>query len=237
MILVGIFGMTSLWFYFHALEKDDASIVTALFQTIPVIQLILGYVFLSERLSPMQLLGFFIILIGAVVILSDTTALRAKKIQIKKGIIFMMLASSFMYALSSLFYKWVVIDSVFGTAMFWEYIGATLFGLMLCIVSPIYRREVRAIFRRDNHTLLLFNVFNELLTVIGMLSIRYASIFVPVALATIIGGIQPIFVVVYGWIFTKFAPSFITENINRDHMIQKIIAVGVIILGVVVISI
>ena len=123
MILVGIFGMTSLWFYFHALEKDDASIVTALFQTIPVIQLILGYVFLSERLSPMQLLGFFIILIGAVVILSDTTALRAKKIQIKKGIIFMMLASSFMYALSSLFYKWVVIDSVFGTAMFWEYIG------------------------------------------------------------------------------------------------------------------
>ncbi len=237
MILVGIFGMTSLWFYFHALEKDDASIVTTLYQTIPVIQLILGYLFLSERLSLMQLIGFFVILIGAVLILLDTTALRAKKIQMKKGIVFMMLASSFMFALSSLFYKWVVIDSAFGAAMFWEYTGATLFGLILCALSPVYRREVRAIFRVENHTLLFFNLFNELLTVIGMLSIRYASIFVPVALATIIGGTQPIFVVLYGWFFTRFAPKFITENITRDHMIQKFVAIAVIIGGVIIITI
>ncbi|HSX25151.1 MAG TPA: EamA family transporter, partial [Candidatus Andersenbacteria bacterium] len=82
--------------YFIALQEDEASIVTPLFQFIPVFGFILGYVLLGEVLTRHQIGGSIIIACGAFLL---SIALDGSKIQIKKKVLFMMLGASLLYAI------------------------------------------------------------------------------------------------------------------------------------------
>src|SRR5262245_53014581 len=62
----GFMTVLGLALYFHALFKDDASYINIALQTTPILILIMSAIFLSQPLSPAQLLGFFLVF-GAVV--------------------------------------------------------------------------------------------------------------------------------------------------------------------------
>src|SRR3989338_5774192 len=51
MIVSGIIAIIGIVLYLYAMKKDEASIVTPLFQTIPVFAFILGYFVLGETLT------------------------------------------------------------------------------------------------------------------------------------------------------------------------------------------
>jgi drug/metabolite transporter (DMT)-like permease len=235
--LNGVIGMGSLWLYFFALQKDHASVVAPLFQMIPVIQLIGGYVFLNETLTSLQIFGFFVIFAGALLIVLDTDALLKKQLVLKRDVLLLMTISSFGFALNAIIYKWLVIDTAFSTAMFWDYAGAIIFGFLCAAFSRVYREEAQQIIISRKISGITVNIFNELLYTIGIFSVRYAMLGAPVAIVSIIGATQPLFVICIGYIATIFFPHFISEDIRRGHIIQKIIACCIIIFGVVSITI
>ena len=234
--LNGVIGMGSLWLYFFALQKDHASVVAPLFQMIPVIQLIAGYLLLHEALTRFQVLGFFVILSGALLIVLDTDALLKKKFVLKKDVLLLMTASSVGFGLNAIIYKWLVVDTAFSTAMFWDYAGAIIFGFLCAAVSQLYREEAREILLFRNVSGITVNIFNELLYTAGIFSVRYAMLSAPVAIVSIIGATQPLFVILIGYGATLLFPQFISEDIRRGHLTQKMIACLVIIAGVVVIT-
>jgi len=72
-----IFGLISgaglalgLLFYYMALEKGQVSIVVPLTSIYPIVSVILSYVILKENLSILQWIGAFLIVTGAVLLLS-----------------------------------------------------------------------------------------------------------------------------------------------------------------------
>jgi transporter family protein len=72
-----IFGLVSgaglalgLLFYYMALEKGQVAIVVPLTAIYPIVSVILGYVILKEKPSTLQWIGVFLVVAGAVLLLS-----------------------------------------------------------------------------------------------------------------------------------------------------------------------
>src|SRR6201996_5642303 len=65
MTLSGVFYMTGITFYLRALQGHDASMVAPFFQSSPLFGYILAYLVLGETLTPRQLLGGALIIVGA----------------------------------------------------------------------------------------------------------------------------------------------------------------------------
>ena len=63
------------FFYFKALEKNDASIVVVMFQLIPVFSYILALIFFKENLVLQQIIGSILIILSAVLISFDFISL------------------------------------------------------------------------------------------------------------------------------------------------------------------
>ena len=64
--IAGILYMTGMLFYLRALQNEEASVVVApLFRTGPLLGYVLAYLVLGETLSPRQLLGGVMVVVGA----------------------------------------------------------------------------------------------------------------------------------------------------------------------------
>ncbi|WKZ24632.1 MAG: EamA family transporter [Patescibacteria group bacterium] len=225
MITAGIILMLSFLLYLYALDKDEASIVAPLFQTIPIFLYILGYIFLKETLSSIQLSGGFLIMIGGIAIAWN---IELRKL---KGYIFlMMMVASLLLAAEGTIFKVIALETDFWTVVFWQYIGATLFGALLLFI-PNYRRQFFSLWKKHKAALLSINFINEAITTIGILTFRFAMLLAPLALVQMVNGFQPLFLLVIGLLLTKFWPKITKERIDKKHLIHKLTAIIIMIAG------
>src|SRR5579871_4878294 len=61
----GVLYMGAMLFYLRAIQSEEASVVAPLFQASTLFTFLLGYVFLGERLSALQLSGGAMVVLGA----------------------------------------------------------------------------------------------------------------------------------------------------------------------------
>jgi hypothetical protein len=80
------------------------------------------------------------------------------------------------------------------------------------------------------------NAANELINLGGGLAARWASLLGPVSLVQAIGGTTSFFVFVFGVLISLFAPKFGREDLSKGSLIQKGIAVMLIVAGVTLIG-
>jgi drug/metabolite transporter (DMT)-like permease len=213
--------------YMYALEKEEASWVSALYQTIPVFGYILGLVFLRENLGLMQIFASIIILIGAVIISLDWS----DKIIFKWYPFLLMLLSSFMIAINSLIFKIIALEQSFWGTAFWEYIGGSIFGLGLFLFIKIYRQQFIATIRKNRVAVFSLNISSELLNIAAKLLANFASLLAPLALIWVINGFQPLIVFIYGLVLTVFFPWIGSEKIDKKNILQKLLAMAIIFEG------
>jgi bacterial/archaeal transporter family protein len=213
--------------YLKALTMDDASTIVPLFQFVPVFVLILSYIILGESLTGKQFLGSVFIIAGGFVI-------AAKKIdggmfKLRPSLWFMVIAS-FLYAVTGVLFKWVVVAQDFWLTLGYESIGMGI-GAIILLLWPPYRMG----FRRETKKLrlstwgLLF--VNETVYVLALLSLFYAILLGSVALVSVIGGVQPFFVLIYGLMLSIWFPSVIREDIQKNTVLIKALAILLIFIG------
>ena len=70
-LISAILYILATYFYFKALEKNDASIVVVMFQLIPVFSYMFSLIFFGERLGINEILGGLIIISSAIIISFD----------------------------------------------------------------------------------------------------------------------------------------------------------------------
>lgn len=227
-IFNGFLYVAALLPYLYALKKDDTSIVVPLFQTIPVFAYILGSIFLKESLSMSQIAASLLIISGAVGI---TLEIENKKITIKKEVLILMLISSFLVALGSTIFKIVAINESFWTTGFWQYLGYSIFGIIILSIKK-YRLQFLTILKTNKLTILGLSTINESINVLAQLIMSFATLLAPLALVWTINGLQPFFVFIYGIILTSFFPKISQEKINKHIVIQKLIFISIMIVGV-----
>src|SRR6202167_365607 len=197
-ILAGILYMTALLLYLQALQSEEASVVAPFFQAGPLFGYVLAYFVLGETLTPRQMAGGALIVIGALMVsLSFTRGGAGKRKVFNVRLAAPMLACGFIMALTSLIFKVFALKVEFWTTVFWMFAGEAVFGAALLLIGP-YRREFVALLRSNTTALLSINASNELINLGGGLGNRYALMFAPLSLVQAVGSTTPLFVVAVG---------------------------------------
>ncbi|MDP2650269.1 MAG: EamA family transporter, partial [bacterium] len=205
-------------FYSHALAREDASYIAPLYITYSVVVLIVGF-FFGETLTPVQILAFFIMFFGAMIL-----SLRELSFEIfhYRTAALLMLPAILLISLYVVFINYSLDVLSFTDTFIYDAVGFSLAGLSLMLV-PAWRGEiVKGIKKASLRKLGLF-LFNDTLDVSGHLVFKYALLLAPSAgLVAVLGGIQPFYVLVLGVLFTLFLPRIISEKITRKEITQKI---------------
>ena len=230
--LAGILYMTGMLFYLRALQHEEASAVAPFFQTGPLFGYVLAYLVLGETLSPRQLLGGALIIIGALFV----SVRFGQTVKTFKGrLAALMVTCGFIMALSSLIFKVFALKVEFWTTIFWMFVGEGIFGVVLLMIPP-YRRQFMALLRANTTALLSINASNELVNLGGALGNRYALLFAPLSIVQAIGSTTTLFVFIFGVMLSIFFPRFGRETLSGRELTKKGIAAVLVAVGVALVT-
>jgi len=231
-VLAGILYMTGMLFYLRALQSEEASVVAPFFQTGPLFGYVLAYLVLGETLSPRQMLGGTLIIVGALFV--SIRIGRSMKM-FKTRLAVLMVACGFIMALSSLIFKVFALKVEFWTTTFWMFVGEGIFGVALLMI-PSYRRQFIALLRTNTAALLSINASNELINLGGGLGNRYALLFAPLSIVQAIGSTTTLFVFAFGIVLSVFLPGLGREDLSGRELAQKGTAAVIVAIGVALVT-
>lgn len=229
LILVGGLSISWIVIYLYTIEIEDISFIAPWFSMVPVLGYVLGYFFLKETLTNNQLVGMFIVLCGVILISVDFSIEEKFKFKWKPALY--MIISSLIIAILGIIFKYVTIEGSFWVSSFWEYLGLGIFGVLIYIFVPKYRREFNYMNKSGGKKIFSLNILSELLTIVGNLLSRYATLLAPVALVYVVESFQPAIILIMVILGTKFFPHIVTEKIHRQILIPKIISILLIVTG------
>ena len=227
----GLLYLTAIYFYLRALQQEEASVIAPLFQTSTLFTYIIAYFVLHETLTGWRLLGGLLVMASAVVSSYEPGGAR----KIKWSVVAPILVCTAVLAGSSVMFKYFAIQDAFWPVTFWSFAGQAVFGAVLLAI-PRIRRQFFGMFRKHPGAVLGINAANEIINLGGGLAARYASLLGPVSLVQAIGGTTAFFVFAFGVILSLFFPKLGRENLSRRNLIQKGIAVTLIVAGVILIG-
>jgi len=234
LLIIGILSSFAIFSYLFALEDEETSIVIPFYQTGPIFALILGYFFLKEEVNFVQLIGIPVIILGSLILSIDIG--EYGKCSFKKKPLILILVSSLLFSINALLFKAYVVESSFWTSVFWEYFALFLVGLFIFTFFKKNRVQFLSVFKMNKGRVLSLNITNEIIVLIAYLAVEYAVLLAPVALVLVIDSFQPIFILFWALLFTKFFPHLISEDEERISNIKKISGIIIIVLGAILIN-
>ncbi len=228
----GVLYMGAMLLYLHALQSEDASVVSPFFQAVPLFGYALAYLFLGETLSITQMAGGALIIVGTLIV--SVRFDRAGRV-FKLRLAVLMLACGLAAALSGLIFKIFAIDVAFWTTTFWMFVGEGIFGAALLSIRS-YRRGLVAVLRANTTALLTINGSNELINLGGGLGNRYALMFAPLSIVQAISSTTTLFVFAFGVVLSVLFPHLTYETLSRRDLAQKGAAAIFVALGVALVT-
>ena len=146
-----------------------------------------------------------------------------------------MLTCALAIALSTLIFKFFAVRDEFWTTTFWNFAGQALFGVILMLIAA-NRRQFIKMMRANTGAVLSVNGANELINLGGNLGMRYTLLFAPLGIVQAISSTTPFFVLFFGVVLSLFFPSLGREEISFAGLMQKIIAITLVVAGVLLIN-
>lgn len=226
--IVGLLSGAALFLYVEALSRDTATNVNLFFQVTPVLSLLFAFVLLHEVVSPLNLLGFALILAAAVLgdVRSGSSARRLSKAFV------LILGYVAIYAFSGVVMKFVIERGSFAGALGYESIGMGMAGALIWLTVPAYRRVFsKALIRKLRWTALIILV-NEALFLLARAITYYALSQGPVALVSVLGGTQALFAVAYGGVLGRCAPGIFGDRTDRKALGMRAALAAVTVVGI-----
>ena len=224
----GALLMVAVLLYLYALESHEASYVVPLFQLIPVIGFFAGFLILGEIPAQNQIVAGLLIVLGGTILALEIVDKRPR---LKVRLLGLMLGSSTIYAVNTVIFKYIAVEQGFLESLFWDMAGKAAFGIILFIVVKKFRNDFIFLLRKHHVFVLGLNVINEVVGMVGEVALVFAALYAPVAIVQSVGGLQPLFVFIFGVVLTLLLPKIGTESLLRSHILQKIIGIGVIMIG------
>ncbi len=228
LLLIG--GIKILWIilYLFTLEIEDVSSVVPWFLTIPIFGYLLGYVFLGETLTTTQQIGSLVTLFGVFLISIDFS--KRKKVLKWRSALYM-LSACLLVSISGIIFKYVTVGGDFWVSSFWEYAGLGFIGVLIYMFVPKYRDEFMQMNRAGGVKIFTLNTVSEIFATVGDFLTNFAILLAPVTMVYLVGSFQPAIVLFLTLITTKFFPSIVKENLDRNILFPKILAIVIITIG------
>ncbi len=225
----GAFLTLGIILYLYALDTDEASYVAPFMQFYPVFGFLLGFILLKEVLDVNQILAGILIVIGSVVLSYE---LNPGKNKFKLKLVALMIGACFFYSINAVIFKSIAVDEGFTTSLFWDMAGKFIFGVILFVSLKSYQTEFIGMIKNNGVKVVILNVINEIIGLVGEIATVFAVLLAPVAMVQSLTGLQPVFVLIIGIFLTLFFPKFAKESLSRNHLLQKIIGVVIVTVGV-----
>ncbi len=231
-IMIFIAGMSWVFpemLYFKAIKNEDPSRIALLIQLVPLTTLIMAMFFLGERLSGFQFMAFLVLILGG-------TIAAFKKI---KGIWYLSKAfgliavASLLWSFSDVFFKKYEVNFVSFEAAFSVYFLSSFIGsFLLFLYSNRKRKKVKL--KLDRIPLRGWFMMSTTVVAgnVGALAFAYALTLKEASLTSVIMGVQPLAVIFFGFLFSKFMKEVKAEKLNKEAIFLKIIAFIFIMIGI-----
>jgi drug/metabolite transporter (DMT)-like permease len=229
LIIIGFLSASAFYFYLKAMDIEEASIVIPLFQCDPIFGYILSYFILKEALSINQILASVLVLTGIILLSFEIDA--DNNFRLKKKALLLVAVSSFLFALGGVLFKKLALVDSFWISIFWQYVGLTIFGILILIFYKKFRQDFICMISAPSLKIMSLNIMSELLYIIGGVANNFALLIAPVALVFVVNSYQPLFVFIFGVLFTMFFPKFVSEKISQKHFLHKLISIIIILIG------
>lgn len=236
-ILSGIIFISGLLPFFLSLKKSDASVVGPITGSLnPAFALIIGWFLLDQILTGIQLIAFFVILLGTLIL---TFNLWFSRLRFNNQLL-LMCASGFLFGLSYVFLREAFLLSNFISVLVISKL-ATGSVALLFLISPAIRKQI-FVSRKElgaakfiNKTFLLLLFGQSMGAGFGLL-VNYAVSLASPALVNSLFGIQYLVILAAALILGKKHPQLLDENLSKGAVAQKIAGAGFLSLGVYLLS-
>jgi len=230
-ILLGIMAglLTVLYYlcYFKGLDSEFPSVVVALmFNTAPIIVIILSYFVLEEKLTTVNFIGVVLILSASLYL--SITEINIKKLRFTPGII-PILIGAFIYAIIAIISKVVYTEVGFMSGYMYFSIGMGLGAVGLTFFTS-HGRKFFPDFRTKFRKWIGIFIIVELIGLAAELTNNMAISTGPVGLVKVIEGIQPLYVLLFAVILYPFFPKLGREAIEGNKY-KKIFCMIVMLVG------
>ena len=228
LVATGMLSVFAAVCYLQALDLDEASFVTPLYQTVPIFAYFLSYLILGETITLIQGLGSCVIIAGA---LALSFEFGRRGTMFKRNVVALMLGASFLSAVNGVIFKLVAMQAGFWVSLFWGFVGQVVTGLTLLSSVPSYRRDFLDLFKRQQFSAVGLIALSRTLFSVSEAVTLYATLLAPVALVFLVNSFQAGFVFALGIVLTLFFPRIAKESLGRTKMLQKGTGIGLMLVG------
>lgn len=232
-LLIGILTCFAYVSYFKAMSTEEAGHINFLFQTYPILTLILSFIVLGERISFQQCVGFFLIMCAVI----QATKQKSARFFELSSAFFLILLTGFLWALSSILIKFAYNISSFSDVVIYESFGVALGGLILFVGNKKIRKAFYVTNKHLTHKAKLLVIATESLNLFGKACMFFAFSIGPVALVSIIiEGTQTFIAIGYGLLLGTLLPKVFKGEAHIPDLPKKISCAGVALLGIYLLS-
>ena len=245
-MITGALFVFALWTLYEALKRGEASrVVVVIGSIIPIFTILFSILFLGEKFSVNQWIGFLFLLSGMFIIAFVLS--RRKKIPVflrrlysvfgggyKKKWIFMAITSAFLYASFFILTKYAYEHQEFWSSFIWIR-GGSLVVVLIFLLDKGSRTEIFKSFKKKSKSPAKigkgFVVINQVMGSAGFILQNYAVYLGPVAIINALQGVQYAFLLILGIFFSVFFPRILKEDISKNVLLKKILAILLVGIG------
>ncbi len=228
-VLTALTTLLGLYTMFIALEKFEVSRVMPTIGAVqPILILVLTWIFWGfQVISVLNFLAFMLLLFGSIIISVE------KKLAITINYLLLTMVSALMFSLVYIFSKMVFLRLPFLPGVVLIGLGTFFFTLVFLFDKGLRSQIFSKKMALDKKTGIIF-LFTQSAGGIANILQSLAISLVPISYLAIINslrGIQYVFLFIITLFFSTFYPKILQEDISQKIIIQKTIAIVVIVFG------
>ncbi|HCG91542.1 MAG TPA: hypothetical protein DEZ08_06865 [Dehalococcoidia bacterium] len=223
----------SLGVMFYAYRIEEASRVTALTHTFPVLVAILAVIFLKESLSFLQVTAICVVVVGAYVT-SIQNPSRGNFFKLNKALP-ILIFSSLLLAVAHITSKYALEGQPLPSVYVYRNIGMAVALFSLC--KPRHAKDLFVTLIKDRGSLCLILLSEFLLAPVAVILNVVATSMGPVTIVSTVTASRPLFVFIFVTIFSIPSIGFLDEKLDRRVLTVKALAIAGITSGIVLLSI
>lgn len=220
LFLSGFFSVFMVLLYYKALSFGEASRVGPLFQFVPVLVLILSFIYLGEIFSLKQYTGCFLIIIAG--FLLSVHKLKSGFLKINKAFWYMF-AASLLLASVYIFFKIGL-----GKIGFWHTIPYEGMGNGTgALIIVLYGKNLKMLIsetRKIPKKIFAYLLISEAVYRVSRYTLYFALILIPASIVSVLQGFQALFLIIEGIVLSLWFPNILREVVSRQTTGLKIIA-------------
>lgn len=229
-IASGLLRTVSVLIMLYNLKREEVSQVIPIVYTQPIFVAIIAVLLLGETLNYLGWIAIVIVVAGAVMVSITRNPSGTGTIRIK--LLLQLFCASLFFAIADITSKYAL-----NFISFWNLFWLSAFcmtGIFFIItMRPDVMKKITTI---RNKTMVMFlTVFNETLAPVGLILSLWALKRGPVSLVSTILGSRPMFVLLFAFILSRIAPSFLKLDSGKVIVVLRIFATAMIVGGLAII--